>query len=140
MMYICTEDLQGGSWGIDREGGLEYWREVAIEWATSDCDDELVDLIQKCSDFSLIATVSEIWGITIKPTNFINALKDIVLFEEETSTCYPWALSSDEILKMCKEIEKESKGYTNTDTLLAAIEKVCGVNPDLLMPKTNKED
>lgn len=66
--YECTKDLQGGSFAVGRVGDLKYWREVAIDWASSD---ESLGLVRQLTRYEikskdLIDFIQEHWQIEIR--------------------------------------------------------------------------
>lgn len=66
--YECIKDLQGGSFAVGRVGDLKYWREVAIDWASSD---ESLGLVRQLTRYEikskdLIDFIQEHWQIEIR--------------------------------------------------------------------------
>lgn len=67
-------------------------------------------------------------------SDFYKELETVVALEESTALAYPWptypwAMSSENIMAHAKRIENECRGCT--DGLYGAIEKICGINPEL---------
>ena len=66
--YACIKDLQGGSFAVGIVGDLKYWREVAIDWASSD---ESLGLVRQLTRYEikskdLIDFIQEHWQIEIR--------------------------------------------------------------------------
>lgn len=66
--YACVKDLQGGCFAAGKVGDLKYWREVAIDWASSD---ESLGLVRQLTRYEikskdLIDFIQEHWQIEIR--------------------------------------------------------------------------
>lgn len=66
--YECIKDLQGGYFAVGKVGDLKYWREVAIDWASSD---ESLGLVRQLTRHEikskdLIDFIQEHWQIEIR--------------------------------------------------------------------------
>ena len=64
--YICTEDLQGGSFGVGRVGDINYWRETALEWNQDDWDEEGDEFLRTVPDGQLLSLIEILWDIKIE--------------------------------------------------------------------------
>ena len=66
--YACVKDLQGGYFAVGKVGYFKYWREVAIDWASSD---ESLGLARQLTRYEikskdLIDLIQEHWQIEIR--------------------------------------------------------------------------
>lgn len=66
--YVCIKDLQGWYFAVGKVGDLKYWREVAIDWASSD---ESLGLVRQLTRYEikskdLIDFIQEHWQIEIR--------------------------------------------------------------------------
>lgn len=64
--YRVTEDLQGGDFGMYRDYTVEQWREQAIEWATMDDNDELVEALCRLNQDEVINFIAELWALKFR--------------------------------------------------------------------------
>lgn len=62
-LYICTNDFQGGDFGVGRVGTIDDWREIAISWSDTE---GMEDSIISTPDNELINFIQEIWEIEIE--------------------------------------------------------------------------
>lgn len=100
--YICTRDLQGGSFGVGRIGDIEYWRDTALEWARQDDADGLIEYLENapCDHIDTLNFIRETWELEIverKPRMWLNE-QDFLA----TKKSIAWAKSR------IKELEKEN--------------------------------
>lgn len=58
-----AEDLQGGTFGADRQLTIEGWREQALEWCDMDENDELAECIQCLEQAAVLSYISQIWDL-----------------------------------------------------------------------------
>lgn len=61
--YKVSRDLQGGSFGMERELTVEQWREQAMEWAYMDDNEELEKEVEELPHEEVIGFISEIWEL-----------------------------------------------------------------------------
>jgi len=77
--YKVIEDLQGGDFGMNRVLSIAGWRKQALEWACSDDNEDLIQIIKRTKKEDLIDTISEIWSLVFEETektkNIIKELK-----------------------------------------------------------------
>ena len=74
-IYICTNDFQGGEFGVGREENQLDWCVSALEWGDNDemWDDYNAKLFYKIfNKKTLINWIQEMWGIEIKPIEEIS--------------------------------------------------------------------
>lgn len=64
--YRVTQDLQGGEFGMYRDYTVEQWREQAIEWATMDENDGLVETLQRLDQKEVMGYISELWALRFR--------------------------------------------------------------------------
>jgi hypothetical protein len=64
--YRVTEDLQGGEFGMYRDYTVEQWRNQAIEWATMDDNDGLVETLCRLAQHEVMTYVAELWGLKFR--------------------------------------------------------------------------
>ncbi len=64
--YRVTEDLQGGEFGMYRDYTVEQWRAQAIEWATTDDNDGLVETLQSLDEKDVLRFISELWALRFR--------------------------------------------------------------------------
>ena len=56
--YRVSEDLQGGEFGMYRDYTVEQWRNQAIEWATMDDNDGLVESLCQLKQHEVIGFIA----------------------------------------------------------------------------------
>ena len=61
--YRVIEDLQGDEFGMYRDFTVEQWREQAIEWATMDDNDDVVDRLNKLPSEQVLDYIADFWQI-----------------------------------------------------------------------------
>lgn len=61
--YRVIEDLQGGSFGMDRDYTIEQWREQALEWAEMDENDGLIEKLESLSESDVLPFIAEFWQL-----------------------------------------------------------------------------
>ena len=64
--YRVSEDLQGGEFGMYRDYTVEQWRNQAIEWATMDDNDGLVESLCQLKQHEVIGFIAELWGLKFR--------------------------------------------------------------------------
>lgn len=64
--YRVTEDLQGGEFGMYRDYTVEQWREQAIEWATMDEHDGLVETLHSLKQDDVMPFIAEFWALKFR--------------------------------------------------------------------------
>ena len=64
--FKCMADLQGGIFGVGRIGDVNYWRDVAIEWAKSDGDTGQIEFLRTINNHNLIDYICSVWGLRIE--------------------------------------------------------------------------
>ena len=80
--YICTNDYQGGSFGVGRVQTAKEWAETVLEWCNTDENYELLNqLILNCDEESLINEIKIISDIEIVKFDENNA-EHLELLEE----------------------------------------------------------
>lgn len=66
-IYINVHDNQGTGWALGRILTLKDWRDQAIDWADTDCNEELKEAVINARDDEVLDFISDIWDIHIKP-------------------------------------------------------------------------
>ena len=64
--YRVTEDLQSGEFGMYRDYTVEQWRNQAIEWATMDDNDGLVETLCRLEQHEVMTYIAELWGLKFR--------------------------------------------------------------------------
>lgn len=64
--YRVSEDLQGGEFGMYRDYTVEQWREQAIEWATMDDNDGLVEALCRLNQDEVMNFIAELWALKFR--------------------------------------------------------------------------
>lgn len=64
--YRVCEDLQGGEFGMYRDYTVEQWREQAIEWATMDDNDGLVEALCRLNQDEVMNFIAELWSLKFR--------------------------------------------------------------------------
>lgn len=64
--YRVSDDLQGGDFGMYRDYTVEQWRDQAIEWATMDDNDELVETLCGLKQNDLMEYIAELWALKFR--------------------------------------------------------------------------
>lgn len=64
--YRVSEDLQGGEFGMYRDYTVEQWREQAIEWATMDDNDGLVETLCGLDQEEVMNFIAELWALKFR--------------------------------------------------------------------------
>lgn len=62
-LYICTNDFQGGNFGIGRVGTIDDWREIALSWSNTE---GLEESVRTTPNNELIDFIQEMWEIEIE--------------------------------------------------------------------------
>lgn len=62
-LYRVIRDLQGGTFGMDRDMTIEQWREQAMEWAFMDDNEELEKEVEELRTADVLPFIEEIWQI-----------------------------------------------------------------------------
>lgn len=65
-LYINIHDNQGTGWALGRIGTVEQWRELAMDWADSDGNEETYDTLRDLRKDEVTEYVSDVWDICIK--------------------------------------------------------------------------
>lgn len=87
-LYMCTRDLQGGSFGVGRIATASEWKQIAREWCYQDDSEELSsELWHIKEEQKIIDFIQEIWELEIiKISKFsANLIKLINKKENEIS-------------------------------------------------------
>lgn len=63
--YKVVQDLQGGSFGVDRNFTLKEWREQAIQWANMDEDFTLARRLERyeIKNKDLLPFIASWWSL-----------------------------------------------------------------------------
>ena len=64
--YRVSEDLQGGNFGMYRDYTVEQWREQAIDWATLDDNDGLVETLQELKSEDVMEFIAVMWALKFR--------------------------------------------------------------------------
>ena len=65
-LYMCTRDLQGGSFGVGRIETASQWKRTAMEWCWQDDSTELAsELWHIKNEKEIIGFIQEIWELEI---------------------------------------------------------------------------
>lgn len=64
--YRVSDDLQGGEFGMYRDYTVEQWRNQAIEWATMDDNDELVETLCGLKQCDVMNYIAELWCLKFR--------------------------------------------------------------------------
>jgi predicted nuclease with TOPRIM domain len=98
--FKVIADLQGGTFGMDREYTLKEWKQQALDWADSEASGELYKDINKTPLKNIIDTISEIWQLEFKEIKVQEPLKLTIAEREERikklkviSACYTEAIN-----------------------------------------------
>lgn len=63
--YICIRDLQGGDFAVGGAGNIEFWRERAMDWASSDDNMETYYYLKYLAKKEVINFIQEFWQLEI---------------------------------------------------------------------------
>lgn len=64
--YICIADYQGGEFAVGEVATIEGWREIILEWCSSDAyDDDLITELAALQGVSVIARIADWWDLEI---------------------------------------------------------------------------
>lgn len=66
--YHVQEDLQGGDFGMYRDFTVEQWRNQAIDWATMDDNEGLVESLNRLKHDEVLPFVAELWRLKFRKT------------------------------------------------------------------------
>ena len=84
MKYICTRDLQGGSFSVGRIQTAEEWKQTAMEWCWQDDAEELMEELEKITEEKeIIDFIREIWELEINliGENAVELIADIKMLQ-----------------------------------------------------------
>lgn len=88
-LYMCTRDLQGGSFGVGRIETASEWKKTAMSWAWQDDNTELAsELWHIKNEKEIIEFIQEIWELEIiEISNFSAELIKLINKKENEAGC-----------------------------------------------------
>ena len=87
MKYVCTRDLQGGTFAVGSIHTVEGWKERALGWCESDDNEELADSLERITnEKDIMIFIADFWELEFMPyeehlekilTNLVEYLEDM---------------------------------------------------------------
>lgn len=65
-LYMATQDYQTDDFGFYRALTIEEWREQALDWCDTDCNEELCNTIKQLPKKYVLDYIQDIWTIKIE--------------------------------------------------------------------------
>lgn len=120
-----ADDIQpvpAGTWGVVK--GIDDGNNIHMLWENG----RSLSLVPEADRFHKV-TSKDLEG---RSTAVRDAIQSYMVFEEETSTIYPFAATHEELPEeTIRAIIEKCNGYLDTESIHAAIDSVVGINPEL---------
>lgn len=137
-LYMCSRDYQGDDFGFYRAFTIEQWREQALEWCDTDCNEELYKTIKNLPKKYVLDYIQDIWTIKIDKIDKDKIVKYFVDYSSENYSFLSILRKTKQKLKEnnIKFVENEWENeiyYNEIDRLIKYFEK----NDEILYEKEN---